>query len=490
MKRVLAFDLGASNGRLILGEYENRKLNITEIHRFQNNPITIGDHLHWDLNYLFTEMKKGIKKFVEVYGKRIDGIGFDTWGVDFGLISEEGDLLENPYSYRDTHTVLFMDEVHEKIDKKKLFQMTGVEPAAINTLYQLYAILKTRPELIEKAKYILMTPSLFAYLFTGEIKNEFTISSTSQLLNWEKKDWDETILNKLFADKVNFAPLVETNRILAKTKASINKELGIDPANVIAVPGHDTACALGAMPIQNDQTSCFMSCGTWVLIGVTVEKPVVSDEAYEWGFTNEGTFDGKFRLQKNNTGLWFIQQCKKEWNDNGEGISYEEESRLIEEAEPFRSFINPNDPSFFNPPSMLKAIQDYCQKTLQPIPETKGQFLRCILESLAFQYRFVIERLENLIHHNIRSIHMGGGGIQNKWFCRFIAGAAKRTVYAGPVEASAIGNMLSQLIALGEIADLEEARKIVTNSFSFKTYEPENCDHWEKHYKSFLAIIK
>lgn len=488
MKKVIAVDLGASNGRLIVAKLEHQKLVMEELHRFSNEPIKKGDHLFWDISSLVNEIKTGLKKYVEQYGTSVSGIGFDTWGVDFGLVSHEDSLLEDPYSYRDTHTTEIMPKVHQRIAGKELFMSTGVESAPINTIYQLAAIFNKCPELEEQTSAILTMPSLLGFLLTGEKYNEFTHASTTQLLNVKDQNWDREIIEKVFSGKLPLADIKETSTMIGYTKNGFNEEIGIDPIPVINVPGHDTACALAAMPLQDKQT-VFMSCGTWVLIGVEVEQPVVTKEAYEWGFTNEGTIDKTYRLQKNNMGLWLLQQCRKDWESDGESISYEEENDLLVKADPFESLIDPDHEMFFNPSSMTTAIQDFCRQTKQKIPTTKGALIRCILESLALKYRWVVERLEFLTASEVPSIHMAGGGIQNKSLCQFTANATRKPVKTGPIEASSIGNALSQFMALGEFENLEEARKIANDSFQTTDYTPMGLSIWDQAYKRFRKYI-
>lgn len=489
MKKVIAVDIGASNGRLISVQLEEHKLYTEEIHRFPNQPYERNGYLFWDVNYFFREIKQGLKKFTSVEGNRLLGIGVDTWGVDVGFISREDELVEDPYSYRNTHTAERMKEVHVQLSDQRLFERTGVESASINTLYQLYDIFKQRPELLKETGTILTMPSLVNFLLTGKKKNEFTHMSTTQLMNWRSKGVDEEIISTVFQQNhLPFAEIAATNSVLGKTKLSVNQDVGMEAVSVINVPGHDTACALAAMPLQDDKT-VFMSCGTWVLIGIEVEQPVVNEKAYKWGFTNEGTINNSFRLQKNNMGLWLLQQCKKEWEAASEAISYKEADLLIEKSVPFQTFIDPDHHGFFNPDSMVKQIQGFCKDTGQYIPTTKGEILRCILESLALKYRYIIDGLEGIAEQGINSIHMAGGGIQNRRLCQFTASATNRHVRTGPVEASAIGNALAQFIALGEINDLEEARKVVAQSFEMNSYQPQNHADWNTAYKRFCALL-
>ncbi|MEH7382947.1 rhamnulokinase family protein [Bacillus sp. JJ1533] len=488
MKSVWAFDLGASNGRLMVSRFDGKNLHLEEIHRFSNYPVHVTGHYYWDILRIYQEMKNGMVKSAQKGYRAIESLSIDTWGVDFGLIASSGELLGNPYSYRDPQTSNSLEEIYEKVSKEEMFNRTGVEPAAINTICQLYAIQKNNPELLEKAEDLLMTPNLVGYLFSGVKVNEYTISTTTSMYNPKQRTWDHSLLNRLNLPTNIMANIVKSGTIIGSTLDSLNLEIGMSPVKVIAGTGHDTACALASLPIK-EENSVFASCGTWTLLGVQVNEPVVSQMALKWGFTNEGTADGKYRLQKNIMGLWLIQECRSAWLKEGKHFSYAEEAELIRNAKPFRSFIDPDATDFFNPLNMPNRIRDFCQRNGQPQPETEGDFLRCILESLALKYRWVIDRLEKLTGKKIEVIHMGGGGIQNQLLCQFTANATNRRVVAGPVEASAIGNSLSQWISLGEIKDLQEAKDIVERSFPLKIYEPENQAEWEDAYGRFAHSL-
>lgn len=484
MKRAVAIDLGASNGCISLVTLENTKISNDEIYRFPNEIIERDGNLYWDIDHIFSEIINGLKKV----NCNINSIGVDTWGVDFGLIGKDNQLLELPFSYRDTHTIEVMHEIHKKIDAQTLFTLTGVESAPINTLYQMKAVLLKDRRLVEEAEAVLTIPNLINFLLTGVKANEFTHASTTQMLSIETKDWDYSLIEKVLGFTPSLAPIKESSRILGRTTEDIDRMTEKSGVPVIQVPGHDTACAVAAIPRISDNFA-FMSCGTWVLIGAKVKEPVVSEKAYEWGFTNEGTADGIYRLQKNNMGLWILQQCKREWLKHGADFTYEEERHLVEQSEPFRSLIDPDHPSFFNPDSMLKAIQDFCERTNQTVPTTKGDVIRCILESLALKYRWVLNRIEFLLETSLPEIHMVGGGIQNKHFCQFTANATQKVVQTGPIEASSFGNALSQFIALGEIRNWNEARKIAKNSFEVTEFIPTNTKEWEKAYERFKTIL-
>ncbi|WP_018931835.1 rhamnulokinase [Gracilibacillus lacisalsi] len=488
MKKVWAFDIGASNGRLMLNSFDGEKMYLEEIYRFPNHPIHVINHYYWNILSIFSEMKKGIQVSVQQGHDKVESLGIDTWGVDFGLLSKTGELLANPYSYRNPQNAKGMEDALQLITSEELFRQTGVETAPINTVFQLYTIKQQNPALLETADTLLLTPNLLAYLFCGEKNNEFTISSTTQMLRTGTTEWETDILKRLGISSNLLAPVKQPLTIAGDTLPSIHKELQIEPVKVINVAGHDTASALAALPLEDDQ-SVFMSCGTWVLIGVPVNQPVTEDKAMQWGFTNEGTIEGKYRLQKNNMGMWLLQQCRAIWEREGIDTDFEKENYLFEEAEPFRSVINPDDPRFFNPENMIMEIQLYCQETSQPIPTTQGEMIRCILESLAMKYNWVINRLEKLTSKKLKRIHMGGGAIRNKKLCQLTANATNREVVAGPVEASSIGNAIGQWIALGEIENMKQAREIVQHSFSVQHYQPIKSSSWQSAYERFVQLV-
>lgn len=488
MKRVIAIDLGASSGLLMLAELKDQKVTLKKLHRFPNGPIEKDGDLFWDINSIINEIKIGLKKYGELYNEPLDGIGVDTWGVDFGLVSDKNLLIGNPYSYRGSHTDGVMEKVHEIFCPFNLFKKTGVESAPINTLYQLAGLSKEKPALLKQSSVILTMPSLINFLLTGKKVNEYTHATTTQLMDHVTQDWSNEIINTIFSEKLPLAEIKPTNTIIGTTTKALNEEIGLKPISVINVPGHDTACAVVALPIK-DKQSVFMSCGTWVLIGTEVDEPVVTEKAYEWGFTNEGTVNKKYRLQKNNMGLWLLQQVKKEWEENGESVSFEEEESLLNQATPFKSLIDPDDYLFFNPHSMVSAIQEFCKRTGQIVPQTKGDVIRCILESLSLKYSWIIKRLEKLTNKKVENVYMGGGGIQNKILCQFVADATNKRIIAGPIEASAIGNALSQFIALGEVESLVTARKISAHSFKTSGYKPLNSSEWDEAYEWFTRLM-
>ncbi|UOQ49961.1 rhamnulokinase [Gracilibacillus caseinilyticus] len=485
MKKVWAFDIGASNGRLMLSSFDGHKLYLEEIYRFANQPVHLTGHYYWNILYIFAEMKKAMQMSIQEGHRQIESMGIDTWGVDFGLLSDTGELLGNPYSYRNPLNERGMQEALQHISAKELFDITGVETATINTVFQLYTIKKYNPSLLENADTLLLTPNLLAYLFCGEKHNEFTISSTTQLLRAGETSWDKQILQRLLLPDDILAPTTAPLMVAGQSLSVVNREIGMNPVKVIHTASHDTASAIASLPLE-DQQSVFMSCGTWVLMGVPVDRPVINDDVMESGFTNEGTIEGKYRLQKNNMGMWLLQQCRVIWEREGMATDFNKENQLLEAAPAYRSFINPDDPRFFNPLNMVTEIQRYCEETAQPVPTSQGEIIRCILESLALKYGWLLQRLERLSGKELKRIHMGGGAIRNQTLCQLTANATGREIIAGPVEASAIGNAIGQWIALGEVKDLKEARQLVGESFPLQYYQPQEQIQWQEAYQRFV----
>lgn len=465
MVTVLAYDLGASNGRLTAQTFDGTLLHVEEIHRFSNEPLARGNHFYWDYPKLVDELHKGLQ-LATTY--KASSLGIDTWGVDFGLVGSDGQLLQNPFSYRDTHSALFVEKVQAVMSHYDLYRRTGNEISSINTLFQLLAIAEQSKCLNDTAS-ILMMPNLLAYTLTGEAVNELTICSTTQLLSLVTKDWDGELIGQLFEKPLPLAPIGVTHELIGKLHQ-------YPEINMTLVPGHDTACALSALPIE-EAHSIFISLGTWGLIGMELEEPVISIEAFNQGFTNEATSERTIRFQKNATGFWILQRLRKEWQNTS--LTFEEELRAYREAPAFQAIINPEDELFFNPVSMQQAVRQFCAQTEQQAPQTKGEFIRCFSESLALCYAVVIEEMEQLTGHKSETIYIGGGGTQNELLCQLIANATAKRVVAGPVEASSIGNGLSQLRALGEIASITEGRALVKASFIVKEYEPQQVTFWQ-----------
>lgn len=485
-KRILAFDFGASSGRAMICTLENGKLNMEEIHRFANDPVTIHGRLYWDILRLFYEIKQGITKATLNGG--FDCIGIDTWGVDFGLIDKQGNLLGCPYNYRDSGNVGMYKEVRKLISKTDLYKKTGLQFLEFNTIYQLMKLKINTPEILEMADKALLIPDLFAYFLTGEMRTEYTDASTTDLLNAKTQTIDTELLKILGVKEDLFAKMIRPGECYGMLSDEICEELHCEKVPVFAVATHDTASAVAAVPtLKKDY--CYISCGTWSLFGTVIDEPILTEESCEAAYTNEGASDGKIRYLKNIMGLWLIQQSRKEWQRQGLDVSFDEMERAARGAEPFKCFIDPDAPDFVTPGNMPKRVQEYCKRTGQFVPETMGEILRCIYESLALKYKYAIEILENITNKKYEYIHMIGGGIKDSLLCQMTADACGRKVLAGPVEATVTGNVLVQLIALGLIKDLDEGRQIVLNSFDIKEYESLEADGFSKAYESFKNCL-
>jgi len=472
-KKVLACDLGASSGRAILGSFDGEKLDLEILHKFTNEGIYLNKDFHWDTLKQFTEIKNGLKKAVKKTENNIDSVGIDTWGVDYGLLDKNGTLMSVPFHYRDDRTEGLMEEVFEKISRKDVYQETGIQFMELNTIFQLFAELKNRPWILKNAEDLLFTPDLLNYFLTGKKYNEYTMASTSQLFNPVSDNWSDKIYNKLnlpqsIMNKI-IRPAEKVGDILDKVKA----ECGIQgELPVIAVGSHDTASAVAASPL-NDKNSAYLSSGTWSLLGMELDKPIINKESLKENFTNELGVENKVRFLKNITGLWLIQECKRIWNRDGRSLTYSDITAAAEASEPFKYTLDPDYHSFINPDNMPEEIKNYCRDTGQPVPEEPGEMARGIYESLAVNYKEVIEKLERLTDKKVETLHMVGGGIQAEILCQYTANISKRRVVTGPIEATAIGNILTQLMALGEINNLQEGREIVRNSVELKEYLPE-----------------
>lgn len=485
--KVLAFDFGASSGRAILGIYENGKLSLEEIHRFSNDPVMVHGTFYWDILRLFFEIKQGITKCVASGNADISSIAIDTWGVDFGLLDENGKLLENPVNYRDIRTDGMVEKVLEKIPYEELYARTGIETMKINTLFQLYSLTLNRPELLKRAKTLLFTPDLLAYFLTGKISVEYTIASTSQMLNAEKRDWDRELLAKLGIDESILPEIVMPGTVRGTILPEISEELGIGPVKIISGTSHDTASAIVAAPIKKDEKSCYISCGTWSLLGAELDRPLLSRESCEEAFTNEGGYGGTIRFLKNISGLWLLQETRRQWIREGENISFKDIDKMLETELSADVYIDPVSDEFSAPGDMPERINAYLRRTGQRLPKTKGQTALCILESLALTYRAYIESLEKILGYSLETVHIIGGGVKDENLCRFTANATGKTVTAGPVEATAIGNIAVQLIAGGEIKDVEQARGLLD---AVKTYKPENTAEWNRKYEDYLRVTR
>ena len=487
IKNYLAFDLGASNGRAILGQFDGKKITMQELHRFENNYIEMNGVFYWDTPYLYNQLKQGLLAFKQGNFGELHGFGIDTWGVDYGLLDKNGHLAGVPRSYR-LGTQEDIDAVKEIIPANVLYSRSGIDTGlTFNTLYQLYRRKREGDAALEIADTLLLTPDLLGYFLTGAKGTEYTIATTTQLYNPTTKDWDWETIETLGLPKHIFTKIDKTGTVRGYLRKELCEEIGLNAAPFIAVGSHDTASAVAAIPGKGSFAFC--SSGTWSLFGVETDTPDLSPEAAAAGFSNEGTIQGGFRPLYNLAGRGMVQGCRRDWIKAGNKLSWDEIVVEAKKAEPLRSIINTDAPEFYAGGNMEKKIQDFCRRTNQPVPETVGEVARCIYESLALKYRYALEGLEKMKGQKIQSLNIVGGGIQNKFLNQLVANALNREVTTGPVEGAAIGNLLTQAMALGDIADLEELRQVVRNSEAVETWQPEHTPAWEDAYQKLLKLL-
>lgn len=484
----LAIDLGATSGRAILGKLQNDVLKLEEVNRFPNPIVDIDGFLHWDIFYLYSEILESISKLV-LENRYIDSIGIDTWGVDFVSFAKNGQILRMPYCYRDVYTLNAPDKFFQQIlSKKETYLKTGIQIMHFNSLFQLFTQkemgVSTNP-LIDK---FLFMPDALSYLLTGNMVTEYTIASTSQLLNPFTRQFDEFLLSAIGLSEGNFAPIVFPGTKIGTLSQHVQQQTGADEIPVIAVAGHDTASAVLATPAENENFA-YLSSGTWSLMGIETNAPIVTEETYSLNFTNEGGVGDTIRLLKNICGMWLVERCRDEWQKEKQ-ISYDELVAEAENVPAFKCFINPDATRFANPDSMITAIQSYCKETNQYIPNTVGEIARCIYESLAFRYKQVFNDLQKLASFPIENLHIIGGGSQNNLLNQYTSNAIGKPVVAGPSEATAMGNILMQAKFSNHITDIDHARKVVRNSVNLEFFFPENKDVWETQYNNYLKVYQ
>ncbi len=474
MKRVLAFDFGASSGRAILAEYDGGTLTYKEVHRFENCPRESEGHFRWDFNDLMANVRLGIEK-----AGAFDSIAFDTWGVDFGLLGEDGTLLGDPVHYRDGRTEGMTDKAFRTMDAGVLYAATGSQIMPINTLFQLLAVKESDPETWSRAKRLLFMPDLFAHALCGADACETTIASTSQMLDARTGAWSRSVLDAFGIPETLFAPLVKSGTVVGEYRG----------AKVVAAAGHDTQCAVAALPAP-DKDAAFLSCGTWSLLGCELDAPVLTDESRRLELSNERGANGRVNYLKNIIGLWLIQESRRQWRREGQEYSYAELEQLALAAEPLRSFIDPDAPEFTPPGDIPGRVREFCRRTGQPVPETVGAVMRCIYESLALKYRFALGQLSEATGKRFSALHVLGGGTKDGLLCRMTADCSGLPVLAGPVEATALGNIVLQLIALGELRDVDEGRALIARTEAVRRFEPGEQNAWNRAYETYKTILK
>lgn len=486
-KYFFAVDLGATSGRTIIGSLADGKFDLEELTRFDNNLIETGGHYYWDIYALYFEIIKGLK-LVAQRGVEIQSVGIDTWGCDFVYIGKDGAILRNPMAYRDPHTFGMMEKYFdEKVSKQEVYDKTGIQFMNFNSLFQIYAMRKAGNVALENADKVLFIPDALSYMLTGKAICEYTVASTSQILNPVTKDLDEDLVGSLGLERKHFGEMTTPATIIGTLTEEVQKMTGLSAVPVIAVAGHDTASAVAAVPAKNEEFA-YLSSGTWSLMGIETKNAVINQRSFDLNFTNEGGIDGTTRFLKNICGMWIYERCRKEWTDAPKSHPELQAEAMKQPA--FRSLINPDDALFANPSSMVEAIQEYCQKTGQYVPQGYAETCRCIFDSLALRYRQVFTWLKEFADFDIKVLHIIGGGSLNNYLNQFTANSCGVTVLAGPQEGTAIGNIMLQAKASGLVKDIWQMREIIANSLELKKFEPQDKEEWDKAYEKFLEITK
>jgi len=483
----LAFDLGAESIRAVLGRPAGGRLELQAIHRFPNVPLQTEGSLQWDVQKLWAGMKHGLALAVQAVGNALVSVGVDTWGVDFALLDRAGNLLGNPFHYRDRRTEGMVEAACFILPRSEIYAQTGIQIMPLNSLYQLLALVKTGSPQLAQARTFLNMPDLFNYWFTGVKASEFTISTTTQCYDPRTKNWSLGLLENLGIPTGIFREIIPPGTLLGELRTDVATEVGVTGLKVVAVASHDTASAIAAVPATTDDY-LYLSSGTWSVMGVEQAQPVINSESLKNNLTNEGGFAGKFCLLKNIVGLWMVQECRRLWAENGRQYSYDDLTHLAESAPSLRTFIDPTDARFLPPGDMAGRIQAFCRATGQSIPQTHGEIIRCVLESLELEYRQVAGQISNLLGRSLPVIHIIGGGSRNALLNQFTANATGRKVIAGPVEATAIGNILVQAITAGQIASLAEGRLMLRNTYHGSEFEPRSVAQWSDAYQRYLEL--
>ncbi len=488
-KQYLALDLGAESGRAILGSFDGQKLSLSEIYRFENAPVRLHDGIHWDILRLWKDIQEGIALATRQATDPITSIGLDTWGVDFGLLDRQGGLIGNPFHYRDNRTDGMLEEAFNRMPKEQVFAYTGIQFMQLNTIFQLLSMVESRSPWLEIAKTLLTMPDLFNYWLTGEIASEFSIATTTQCYDPRRENWSEPLLHAMGIPISIFPKIIPPGTVLGKVRHEVGEAVNNPGLKVIAPACHDTGSAVAAVPATG-KNFAWISSGTWSIMGINSKEPIINSQTLADNFTNEGGVNHTFRFSKNITGLWLVQQCRRTWNAAGNNFSYATLTEMAANSTRHAAVIDPDDDDFMKPGDMPARIRAFCKRTLQPVPSSEGAVVRLALEGLALKYRWVLEKIEGLTKTNIDKIHIIGGGTQNRLLSQFTADVTGRMVITGPIEATAIGNILTQAIAAGDINSLDEARQVITNSFEPETFEPQNGDGWEDAYGKLLELLR
>lgn len=487
MGHYFAVDLGASNGRTMLGRFDGNRITLQELNRFETHYTRINDAYCWDLIGIYKNILEGLRAYARQTTEPLLGIGIDTWGCDFGLIDRQGKLIGNPRAYRDPRSLRGMKAFHARYGERTAFEHTGIANLEFNTLYQLYDMVQTNDPQLQAAEKLLLMPDLLGYLLTGQISNEYTFATTTQMLDKDTGMWSKELIGMLGISEDLLAPIQMSGTLKGQLFDFVNEDTGLrHTPPVFNVGSHDTASAVASVPARNDNFA-FISSGTWSLIGMLSDKAIISDEFFVRRFSNEGTVDGAYRPLRNIMGLWVIQNCKRQW-DREEKLSWKDIDVLVDNAPAFRSFINVNAHQFFDADNMTQKIQAFCEATGQPVPQTRGEIARTVYESLAMSYREAFEGLERIRGCRIDVLHIVGGGSRNILLNQITADAINRPVIAGPDEATAIGNLMVQVKAAGEVSNSDEMRQVIRYSFDVEVYEPRNTVEWDEQYQRYLQI--
>jgi len=478
----IAVDLGAESGRVMLGRISDGRLTLEQVHRVGNGPVQEQGTLRWDFKRLLSEIQTGIGKAAKAADGKVAGIGVDTWGVDFGLLGSDGRLLENPYHYRDSRTNGMMDKAFALMPKRRVYENTGIQFMQLNSLYQLLAMRLANSEVLAKTDRLLFVADLISYFLCGKALGEYTLASTSQMMDMKTGKWSKPIFEELALPMKIMPKVIRPGAVVANLTSSVAKEIGCGKIPVIAVGSHDTASAVLGVPASGDKWA-YLSSGTWSLMGVELPGAIVNDKTFQYEFTNEGGVENTIRLLKNIMGLWLVQECKRQWQREGQDLSYGELTQMATKAKPFFGYINCDNSDFLAPGDMPARINKCLSDTGQKATQDKGQMVRLVLESLALKYRRVLSAIEDVTGSTVDVLHIVGGGIQNELLCQFTADATGKKVITGPIEATASGNILMQAKAAGQVQSIAEAREVIRNSFEMKEYRPQNTAQWEKQYR-------
>lgn len=493
-KAFLAIDMGASSGRHVVGLFDGHRVKLEEVYRFQNGPVEVGNRLYWDVLGQWTHIRNGLYAAGSRVNTTVASVGVDTWGVDFGLLDRNDELLGNPYHYRDHRTDGMMEKAFQIVPREEIFRQTGLQFMQLNTLYQLLAMKVAGSPLLDIAERLLMMPDLFHWMLTGEKCNEFTDATTTQFFNPVERRWATELLERFGLPTHILGPIVQPGTVLGPLRPSVAAETGLTQTQVVLPGTHDTASAVMAVPAREPSEDwpnwCYISLGTWALMGVEVKQPVITEKSLALNFTNEGGVGNTIRLLKNITGLWLVQECRRIWNQAGRSWDWEDLNRLTAESPGLVSFIDPDHSMFLAPTDMPEAIREFTRRTGQSVPSTEGAVLRCALDSIAMKFRHVLGMCEELIGRRIEVIHIVGGGTKNRLLCQAAADACGRPVLAGPVEATALGNIMMQAVAAGEVGTISEAREIIRQSFPVDEYSPQNTAAWDEAFPRFLQILE